>query len=340
MTSTKSGGISGEGPVTGVGGAPGIHPEMRNFLKCLGAGSTPFDPKAIDVVSFRADVAHAREALFVDAPDVAEVRDFSIATTWGSVPAILMRVRPDTITPAILYLHGGGWTIGSIGTHRRLMLEYAAQTGFAVIGLDYALAPEAPFPAAVYQCVAALSSIGRMAAELRIDPGRIAIAGDSAGANLAVAAALAASECGAPMPQAIIASYGVYDCDFDRPSYHLFDRSDVMLNRSKMIWFWDQYIGSPERRRHPLASLLHANLRILSPVYVTIAEIDILADENREFVRAARAAGVTVEVGAWPGTVHGFLEAIGISRLSQRALSEQCRWLNTIMGDVMYGPPR
>ena len=69
-------------------------------------------------------------------------------------------------------------------------------------------------------------------------------------------------------------------------------------------------------------------------------EIDILADENREFVRAARAAGVTVEVGAWPGTVHGFLEAIGISRLSQRALSEQCRWLNTIMGDVMYARSR
>ncbi len=325
--------ISGEDPVAGVGGVPEIHPEMRNFLDRVGAGATSFYPGAIDVASFRARADASREALFIDAPNLAEVRDFSMATSWGSVPAILMRARPDIVTPAILYLHGGGWTIGSIKTHRRLMLEYAVQTGFAVIGLDYALAPEAPFPAAVYQCVAALASIGRMAAELRVDPGRIAIAGDSAGANLAVATALAASECGAPMPRAIIASYGVYDSDFERPSYHLHDRPDLLLNRSKMIWFWDQYTRTPEGRRHPLASPLHADLRTLPPLYVTIAEIDVLADENRDFVRTARAEGIAVDVGDWPGTVHAFLEAIGISSLSRRALSEQCHWLTTILSN-------
>lgn len=325
--------ISGEDPVAGVGGVSDMLPEMRDFLNRLGAGTTSFDPGAIDVAPFRARADYSREALFIDAPNVAEVRDFSIATSWGSVPAILLRARPDMVTPAILYLHGGGWTIGSIKTHRRLMLEYAAKTGFAVIGLDYALAPEAPFPAAIYQCVAALSSIGHMADELRVDPGRIAIAGDSAGANLAVAAALAASECGAPIPQAIVASYGVYDDDFERPSYHLHDRPDLLLNRSKMIWFWDQYTRRPEYRRHPLASLLHADLRTLPPLYVTIAEIDVLADENWDFVRTARAAGIAVEVGEWPGTVHGFLEAVGFSSLSGRALSEQCHWLTTILSN-------
>ncbi len=308
-----------------------ILPEMRDFLNLLGAGLTAFDPAAVDVAAFRQTAAASRRQLDVAPPDLAEVQHIGFATSWGSVPAQIFRPKTPPRGPALVYLHGGGWVIGSVDTHRRLMAEYAAVTGYTVIGLDYALAPERPFPAAVYQCVACLAQIRRQAAALGIDPDRIAAGGDSAGANLAVALSLACRDFGMPGPTAIISTYGTFDTGLSLESHRRFDGDDLLLSSAKMAWFIAQYLPDPSLRPHPLAALLRADLGGLPPTYLSVAEIDVLADESVAFAEKAtqQSAGVTIDL--CPGTVHGFLEGVALYDVSRAALRRQCDWLQSVL---------
>lgn len=309
-----------------------IHPQMSAFLEGLGAGLTHFDPAAVDVSAFRENAALSRAALNVDMPPLAETRHIVFATHWGEVPASIFRPDDGAPLPVLIYLHGGGWTIGSVETHSRLMAEYAHRAGVAVIGLDYGLAPEQPFPAALYQVVSCLGQIRRRSDELAIVPSRIALGGDSAGATLAVGAALACEQMGVALPRAILASYGVYDTPLSHRSYRAHDRDDMLLSTDKMIWFWDQYAPHDAWRTHPLATPLKANLSALPPSYLTIAEIDILADENIAFAEKAERQGVSVQVDLCPGTVHGFAEGVALFDISRAAVARQCEWLRRALG--------
>jgi acetyl esterase len=229
--------------------------------------------------------------------------------------------------PVLVYIHGGGWVWGSVDTHDRLMREYAAGGGCAVVGPDYALSPEAAFPQALEECAAVVRWITAQGAEWGLDPTRIVIGGDSAGANLAMGAALLLRETDPAIRLAgLLLNYGVFDADLDSATYREFAEG-YFLTREKMRFYWDCYCPRPADRLNPLAAPLRADLRGLPPVLLQIAELDVLAAENVAMAGRLREAGVAVESRVFPGTAHGFLRALAHVGASRAAAEGGAAWL-------------
>jgi acetyl esterase len=233
----------------------------------------------------------------------------------------------------VIYLHGGGWTFGSVATHDRLMRLLALAADAAVIGVDYRLAPEHPFPAPLEDCLAAIRWVRSRADALEVDQGRIVVAGDSAGANLALASLLALRDAGAPPPRGAALLYGCYSSRLDTPSHVRFGDGSCRLSSAEMGWFWRNYIGPTSA--DPLAEPLHADLSGLPPLYLMLAAVDPLADDTRELARRLADAGVPHEVREYPGVVHGFLQMTARSAAARRALADAGRAIR----DLLSGGP-
>ncbi len=233
--------------------------------------------------------------------------------------------------PVLVYLHGGGWVWGSVDTHDRVMREYAAGAGCAVLGVDYALSPEAVFPQALEECAAVVRWLARHGAEWGLDPARIALGGDSAGANLALGAALLLRETEPALRlRALPLHYGVFDADTDSASYREFAEG-YFLTREKMRFYWASYAPRPADRLNPLAAPLRGDLRGLPPVLLHVAELDVLAAENHAMAARLREAGVAVEFEVFPGTAHGFLRALEQVGAARRSLGQAAAWLGRAM---------
>ena len=234
--------------------------------------------------------------------------------------------------PVLLYIHGGGWVWNSIDTHDRLMREYAAAAGCAVVGPDYALSPEAVFPQALEECEAVLRWIAAEGGTWGLDTGRIVVGGDSAGANLAAGLALSLRDGPAPIPlRGLLLNYGVFDSRLDTPSYRKF-ATGYGLTEERMRFYWEAYAPRPADRLNPLAAPLRADLTGLPPCLLHIAELDVLAAENHAMDARLRAAGVAVETALFPGTVHGFLRAVGRVGAADRSVAEAAAWLRSRFG--------
>jgi acetyl esterase len=231
----------------------------------------------------------------------------------------------------MVFIHGGGWVLGSIDTHDHIMRAYAAAAGCAVVGPDYALSPEAPFPQALEECAAVVRWIARNGAEWGLDPARIVIGGDSAGGNLALATALLLRETDPALRlRGLLLDYGVFDSRLDTASYEEFATGHV-LTREMMAFFWQCYAPREIDRLHPLAAPLRADLSGLPPCLLHAAELDVLVDENRAMADRLRAAGVEVEFRVFPGLLHGFLRAIGHVKAADRAVAEAGAWLARVL---------
>ncbi len=308
--------------------------DMQSFLDLLGVGG-PFDPPS-DMAEFRQAYARTRARIARGGASGVTRQTFVIPTAWGNLVATTFRGdTPASLpAPALVYFHGGGWTLGSAETHRPLLEYYAGNSDLLVIALDYVLAPEVTFPGALIQGLTALSWLRRNAETLGIDGRRIAVGGDSAGANLAVAVCLAARDMGAPLPVAALLAYGCFDSDPSRPSYLEYDGDRYLLTAQKMAWFWNNYAQGPAVRTNPLAAPLRADLSGMPPIQLTIAGLDILRDENLAFAMSARKAGVPIDVALIEDGVHGFMEAVGICATSRKAVDHQLAWINEVNGRI------
>lgn len=310
---------------------PRLDPEMAAFTAMMEARMQPIalpsPPRAAPFEPLRRLNDGPQEALSEGGPAMAESRDL-----WWPIRGRRMLVRlhrpvADRPLPILLYLHGGGWVWGSIETHDRLMRAYAAAAGCAVLGLDYALSPEAVFPQALEECVAALRLARERGAEWGLDGARIVLGGDSAGANLAAGAALLDAESAEPVPlRGLLLNYGVFDHDLATPSYREF-AAGYGLTRDKMRFYWDAYCPDPVARLSPFASPLRGELSRLPSTLLHIAELDVLASENHAFAEKLRQAGVPLELEVFPGTVHGFLRAQGRVGATDRATAAAAAWL-------------
>ncbi|MFD1882781.1 alpha/beta hydrolase fold domain-containing protein [Paracoccus pacificus] len=223
----------------------------------------------------------------------------------------LWLVPPQARPGVVVYVHGGGFAFGSPATHERFASELALASGRAVLSPNYRLSPEFPFPAGLMDVVATLRAADMLAASARLHPGPVAVAGDSAGANLALAALLYEIAAGRPSPASAAALfYGVFDADFDSPSYQYFSDGPG-LTRGKMQRYWDWYLPDPAARADPLASPLRAEpkaMAALPPLFLLAAGIDpLLSDTERLAVRLAEA-GRPVDPVVVPGVTHGFLQ--------------------------------
>jgi acetyl esterase len=226
-------------------------------------------------------------------------------------------------------MHGGGWTLFSVDTHDRVMREYAARANVVVVGVDYALAPENPFPVALEQVEAVALWARDAGAAFGIDPARIAIGGDSAGGNLAVAAALKLRDGGAAdLVGAMLLIYGGFDSAGSEESDRRYGGPGYMLSGEERVKFWNNYTPDPADRENPLARPIIADLAGLPPAFLVIAECDILAEQNLRMAQRFRAAGVPVRAEVYPGATHSFIEAVSIAEVTRRAIDESADWLS------------
>ncbi len=240
----------------------------------------------------------------------------------------------DEALPVLVYLHGGGWSIFSIDTHDRLMREYAHATGAVVLGVDYALSPEHRYPVALNQCVETVRWLRANAGELRIDTSRVALGGDSAGANLVLSTALvlrdAASDEGL---RALLLNYGGFDTYSSEQARATLGTSDDMLSGEEMDAFWNSYLGDAEENRNdPLAVPMRATLHDLPPAFLVLAERDVLAEQSERMAALLRAQGNPAELHRYAGASHSFLEAMSISSLAQQAIADSAAWLRRQLG--------
>jgi acetyl esterase/lipase len=248
---------------------------------------------------------------------MAEVR----AVDAGGVPARLY-VPPEAPPPAplVVYYHGGGHVEGDLETHDPTCRFLAREAGVRMLAVDYRLAPEHPFPAAVEDAVAAYRHAAAHAADLGADPARIAVAGDSAGGNLAAVVAQETARDEAP-PAFQLLIYPVVDFTRERDSYALF-ADGFLLTRAKIRWYRDRYLPDDEAASDPRASpLLREDLTGLAPAHITTAGFDPLRDEAEEYASRLREAGVPVTLRRYPGAAHGHVSMVGF-------------------GERVLGPPR
>jgi len=241
------------------------------------------------------------------APRMARSDDLVAPGPDGHDVPVRVLVPPQGARGVIVYLHGGGWVIGTIDEYDTLARKLAERTSCAIVLVEYRLAPEHRYPAAVEDCAAALG----WAASHRNDiAGRddvpLIVAGDSAGGNLAAVVARRARDAGGPRIDLQVLVYPVTDADFTRPSY-TDPENQLLLTREAMEWFWDHYVPDVARRAEPDASPLRApSLTGLPPALVLTAEHDVLSDEGEAYAERMREAGVPVEHHRLEGQMHGF----------------------------------
>ncbi|TDV49713.1 alpha/beta hydrolase [Actinophytocola oryzae] len=275
-----------------------------------------------------ADLAAIRDAAGAGEP-VHEVTDRCVPGPQGDVPVRVYRPTANAAPlPTLVYFFGGGWTLGSIDTSDEICRHLANSVPAQVITVGYRLAPEHRFPAAVHDCYAATSWIADHADEFGADPRRLAVAGDSAGGNLAAVVALLARVRGGPD---LVAQVLVYpNTDYRGGTESMRDNDDdALFNRRSVAWYWGHYLATPEDGLDPLVSpLLAEDLGALPPALVITAEYDPLRDEGEQYATRLRAAGVPVVATRYPGMVHGFFAMAGVldgGRLARRQVSDYLR---------------
>jgi acetyl esterase len=241
---------------------------------------------------------------------VAKVEDRGIPGPAGDIPVRIYTPDADAPAPAIVSYHGGGWVIGGLDTHDGACRAFASATGAVVVSVDYRLAPEHPFPAPVDDAVAALSWVHANAGALAVDPSRIAVAGDSAGGNLAAVVSQVARDQGGPPICFQLLIYPVTDHEFDSVSMN--DNAEgYFLTRDAMRWFYSHYLNDPSEGANPLVSPLRAdNLAGLPPAFVITAEYDPLRDQGVAYADALHAAGTPCDARTYAGLFHGFLSMV------------------------------
>jgi acetyl esterase len=256
---------------------------------------------------------------------MARVEALTVPGQGGPVPARLYvpsGLPAGAATPLVVYFHGGGWVIGDLDTHDGVCRFLAAAAGTAVLSIDYRLAPEHPFPAAVEDAWAGFAWAEANAAELGVDPARIAVAGDSAGGNLAAVVSLLARAAGGRMPAMQLLIYPPTDSAGDLPSRLLF-REGYLLTKDDMETFERHYLPPGTDATDPRVSILLApDLTGLPPAYVATAGFDPLRDEGEAYALRMREAGVQVALRRHPGLIHSFANLTAISRSSRGAMLE------------------
>ncbi len=269
-------------------------------------------PPAHEVPVEEARAAHAAETERLCGPGepVAEVRDLTVPSAGGDIPVRTYRPH-DHSGGVVAYLHGGGWVMGTLDSYDTPLRALANASGAVVAAVDYRLAPEHRFPAALDDSLAAIRWLAGNVGE------RVAVAGDSAGGNLA---AVAARRLRGELPlraQALI--YPVIDSALNTPSYREFSDGHG-LSAASMRRFWNLYLDGASGEDPDASPSRATDLAGVAPAYVLTADEDVLRDEGEAYARALREAGVQTELVRWPGTIHGFFRWLAVAGAPREAI--------------------
>ena len=257
-----------------------------------------------------ARIAYTAAAEVLEPPraSLPRVEDITLPGAGGAtLPARLYAPSADVL-PVLLYLHGGGFTIGNLETHDSLCRQLALRSGAAVIALDYRLAPEHRFPVAVDDCWAALRALAEVdtGQRLGLDTARLAVGGDSAGGTLAAVCALMARDAGVTLALQVLITPGTI-AHADTPSHATFAHG-FLLERPAVAWFFDNYIGEADRTDWRFAPALAPDHEGVAPACIVVAECDALVDECLAYGDLLRAARVDVDLALYRGVTHDFIK--------------------------------
>ena len=300
--------------MNGAGFSNELSAEMRALLLRVEEELGPLpDPTLLPPEEGRAQSERSNQRNNVNLPPLARTRNIIVAanTELGSQDCRMRVLVPhDAGAGAVLFVHGGGFAFCSPETHERCARVLANETALPVLVPDYRLAPEHPFPAGLHDVVACLRAAFAATAEAGVSAGALIIAGDSAGANLALAAVMHEERAGRSLPSGMLLFYGAFGADFTTESYGQFAEGPG-LTRGKMQRYWNWYCADEDARRNPLVAPLHADdpiLRALPPLYLLAAGVDPLLSDTLLFADRLKAVGRNDPLTVLPGVTHGFLQ--------------------------------
>lgn len=312
-----------------------IEPAMQPILVAMrAAASARASGQPVTPEQMRLRAASQFEAWNRQPPPLEGVRDLDIPMGGGMRRARWYDPDGRSQAPLLLYLHGGGWVVGDLEIEDRALRILALESGAKIVSLDYRLAPEHPFPAAIEDTTAAFAWLREHAQELGGSAQALALGGASAGANIALAAALRLRDEALPLPAQLVLFYGVYGVDRSTESDRLYGTPEFSGPLANMELFYSSYAGSPEQRRDPLVAPLLANLKGLPPVFLNAAGIDPLRDDSRQLRDRLQQSGVPVSYVEYPGVLHGFTQFTLTSATARKALSEAGAAIREALADV------
>lgn len=313
---------------------PGVEHNTAKFLQSLEGGKpletmTPAEARAVLVG------AQAGPKVALPAADVSEK---TIHVNGSDLKLTIVRPvgSKQKTLPAFMYFHGGGWVLGDFPTHERLVRDLVVGSGAVAVFVNYSLSPEAGFGVAIEQSYAATKWVAEHGKEINIDGKRLAVAGNSAGGNIAAVVALMANEKGTPALRSQVLLSPVTDANFDTPSYKQF-ANGYFLTKELMVWFWDNYTTDANVRKQIYASPLQATteqLKGLPPTLILTAEFDILRDEAEAYGRKLDDAGVQVNTVRYNGMIHdfGLLNVFSHLPASRSAMAQASQELKANLG--------
>lgn len=298
-----------------------LDPQVKNLLQQIQQMDLP-PLMSLSPAAAREQAASLRGKPLRPHP-VQRVENRMIPGPAGSLPIRVYTPETHENTPILVYYHGGGWVLGSLDAVDYTCRLFASGAGCPVVSVDYRLAPEAKFPAAVEDAYAAVCWVAENVQEFANETPGIAVGGDSAGGNLAAAVALMARDRGYPKLTYQLLIYPVTCYDFNTESYQLFNREDYGLNQAEMRWFWQHYLESETDGKNSYASpLLAEDLTGLPPALIVSAEYDVLRDEAEAYAAKLQAAGVSVQLKRYEGMIHSFVGLSAVLNGGKQAITD------------------
>jgi acetyl esterase len=304
-----------------------VDPEMMPILNAMRVAG-PIDYAALPIAEARAVFDRGCAPWCALAPEVASIEDVTLPGAAAPLRARLYRPGEGTL-PLVIFVHGGGWTFGSLDSHENEIRHLALASGAAVLGIDYRLAPEHPFPAPLDDVLAAIKAVQGGVLGNKIDPKRFALAGDSAGATLALGALLALRDQRAETARCAVLYYGCFAPIFDTESHRRWGTGMFGLSSDRMRWYWKNFLGGKLEDAPIRAAPLHDDLAGLPPLYLVAAGLDPLHDDTHMMAERLKQAGVAHQVETVPGVIHGFLRNAPRMAAARRSLAAAGAFLTT-----------
>jgi acetyl esterase len=302
--------------------APWVDPELIAAGKLLQQkGLVAPDRTKAGLAEVRAMTDRIGAFLCEGSVPLARERDLDLPGPHGRVPCRLYLPDGADRAACLVWLHGGGFMQGSLDSWNAMLRELVRQSGVAALSVDYKLSPEHKFPVAFEETVAMLRLMARDGGEFGVDPARLAVGGDSAGGNLALAAALALRDAGERALKFLLLVYGVYSSDTESPSWQRFGQGGG-LSQAQMRWLWQTYLEHPGQMDDWRAAPLNAALAGLPPAHLIVGRLDPLLDDSEALAKKLEAAGVPCRLSVYEGLNHGFIRYGRLVAAARRAISD------------------
>ena len=259
----------------------------------------------------------------LDLPEIHATQDFQIETGAGAVPVRLYDPEDrNKELPCLIFIHGGGWIVGDLETNERTMRLLAIRAGIRVLSVDYPLAPENKFPIGLDACVAVTRWVHQNGRDWGIDPDRLAIGGDSAGGNLALATALDLRNADEHWLRLGLLIYPALSPHADTESHQSFGQGEFGLDTNAMHYFWGEYLTDGSQKNDPRAAPLLADMGSMPPMYIVTAGLDALTDDSRILEQKLKESGIEVMHRHYPGMIHGFFSMALFLDIGEKAVNE------------------